>query len=88
MRNPDDSISTVLSITVGFGDKTYVLPRVVGGKVVSNQEAIDHFRQTGEHLGAYDKQKDAEDYSQRLHEEQAKEYKDKARGGLVKKYGV
>ena len=88
VRNPDDSISTVLSITVGFGDKTYVLPRVVGGKVVSNQEAIDHFRQTGEHLGAYDKQKDAEDYSQRLHEEQAKEYKDKARGGLVKKYGV
>jgi hypothetical protein len=88
VRNADDSISTVLSITVGFGDKTYVLPRVVGGKVVSNQEAIDHFRQTGEHLGAYDKQKDAEDYSQRLHEEQAKEYKDKARGGLVKKYGV
>ena len=86
VRNSDDSISTVLSITVGFGDKTYVLPRVVGGKVVSNQEAIDHFRQTGEHLGAYDKQKDAEDYSQRLHEEQAKEYKDKARGGLVKKY--
>jgi hypothetical protein len=88
VRNADDSISTVLSITVGFGDKTYVLPRVVGGKVVSNQEAIDHFRQTGEHLGAYDKQKDAEDYSQRLHEEQAKEYKSKARGGLVKKYGV
>ena len=88
VRNADDSISTVLSITVGFGDKTYVLPRVVGGKVVSNQEAIDHFRQTGEHLGAYDKQKDAEDYSQRLHEEQAKEYKDKARGGLMAKYGL
>jgi hypothetical protein len=88
VHNPDGSISTVRSITVGFGDKTYVLPTVVGGKVVSNREAIDHFRQTGEHLGAYDKQKDAEDYSQRLHEEQAKEYKDKARGGLVEKYGV
>lgn len=88
VHNPDGSISTVRSITVGFGDKTYVLPRVVGGKVVSNQEAINHFRQTGEHLGAYDKQKDADAYAQRLHEEQAKEYKDKARGGLVKKYGL
>jgi len=88
VHNPDGSISTVRSITVGFGDKTYVLPTVVGGKVVSNQEAIDHFRQTGEHLGAFDRQEDADAYAQRLHEEQAKEYLGKAMGGLVTKYGV
>ena len=88
VHNPDGSISTVRSITVGFGDKTYVLPTVVGGKVVSNQEAIDHFKQTGEHLGVFGKPEDADAYAQRLHEDQAKEYEGKARGGLIAKYAV
>jgi len=88
VHNPDGSISTVRSITVGFGDKTYVLPTVVGGKVVSNREAIDHFRQTGEHLGAFGKREEADAYAQRLHEDQAKEYEGKARGGLMTKYGL
>lgn len=86
VHNPDGSISTVRSITVGFGDKTYVLPTVVGGRVVSNKEAIDHFKQTGEHLGAFSTLEDAERYSQRLHEDQAKEYEGRALGGLVAKY--
>ena len=88
VHNADDSISTVRSITVGFGDKTYVLPTVIGDKVVSNKEAIDHFKKTGEHLGAFDTLADAEGYSQRLHEDQAKEYEGRALGGLIRKYGV
>lgn len=88
VHNADDSISTVRSITVGFGDKTYVLPTVIGDKVVSNKEAIDHFKKTGEHLGAFDTLADAEGYSQRLHEDQAKEYEGRAKGGLIAKYGV
>ena len=85
VHNPDGSISTVRSITVGFGDKTYVLPTAVGGKIVSNQEAIDHFKQTGEHLGAFATEADADAYAQRLHEDQAVEYQGKARGGRVNK---
>jgi hypothetical protein len=88
VHNADDSISTVRSITVGFGNKTYVLPTVIGDKVVSNKEAIDHFKKSGEHLGAFDTLADAEGYSQRLHEDQAKEYEGKAMGGLAEKYGV
>ena len=88
VHNADGSISTVRSITVGFGDKTYVLPTVIGDKVVSNKEAIDHFKKTGEHLGAFDTLPDAEGYSQRLHEAQAKEYEGRAKGGLAEKYGV
>lgn len=74
VKNADGSISTVRSITVGFDDKTYVLPTVVNGRVVSDQEAIAHFRKTGEHLGAFNSLRDAEAYSQRLHQEQAAEY--------------
>lgn len=74
VKNADGSISTVRSITVGFDDKTYVLPTVVKGRVVSDQEAIAHFRKTGEHLGAFNSLRDAESYSQRLHQEQAAEY--------------
>lgn len=74
VKNPDGSISTVRSITVGFDDKTYVLPTVVNGRVVSDQEAIAHFRKTGEHLGAFNSLPEAEAYSQRLHQEQAAEY--------------
>jgi len=88
VHNADASISTVRSITVGFGNKTYVLPTVIGDKVVSNKEAIDHFKKTGEHLGAFDTLADAEGYSQRLHEDQGEEYKGKAMGGLAEKYGV
>ena len=88
VHNADDSISTVRSITVGFGDKTYVLPTVIGDKIVSNKEAIKHFKDTGEHLGAFDTLADAEGYSQRLHEDQAKEYEGRALGGLIRKYGV
>lgn len=74
VHNPDGSISTVRSITVGFDDGVYVLPTVVGDKVVSDQEAIQHFRDSGEHLGVFKTEKQAIDYAKRLHLEQQKEY--------------
>jgi hypothetical protein len=85
VHNPDGRISTVRSITAGFDGKTYVLPTVIGDRIVPDAEAIEHFRQTGEHLGAFNSLKAAEAYSQRLHEEQAKEYPNKARGGRIDK---
>lgn len=71
---PNGDIATVRTITIGT-DQGYVdIPTVINGKVVSNNEAIEHYRRTGEHLGIFTNEKDAIDYAQRLHEDQAKEY--------------
>lgn len=74
VKNPDGSYSTVRSISVEMDGKTYLLPTVVGNRVVSNKEAIDHFKKTGEHLGAFKDGYSADKYAETLHEEQAKEY--------------
>jgi len=75
VKNPDGTISTVRSITVTLPDgKAVLIPTVVGGRVVSNQEAIQHFKQTGEHLGIFKDETTADQYANALHEQQAQVY--------------
>lgn len=87
VNNPDGTISTVRSITVGLdGGKAVVLPTVSkDGKNLQSfalknryQPAIDHFKATGEHLGIFDNEDNATAYAQQLHEDQAKQYGAKA----------
>ena len=40
VKNDDGSTSTVRAVTVGFGDKTYVIPTVWDNKLLSVDEAI------------------------------------------------
>jgi hypothetical protein len=75
VRNPDGSISTVRTISVTDDQgRAYLLPTVIGDKVVSNEEAIAHWKQTGEHLGYFDTEDSANAYAQALHEAQAQQY--------------
>lgn len=75
VHNADGTISTVRSITIDGDAGTFVLiPTVVGDKVVSNQDAIDYWRRTGENLGTFRTEADADAYAESLHEDQAKEY--------------
>lgn len=76
VKNKDGSISTVRSISI-TDDKNQVIliPTVVGEKVVSDKEAIEHYRKTGEHLGIFSDIKSADTYAEDLHNQQAKEYR-------------
>lgn len=68
VHNPDGSISTELSISIGLdGGREALIPTVVRGKRVSTQEAIDHFRKTGEHLGIFSSVDAANKYAEALH---------------------
>lgn len=80
VHNADGSYSTVRSITITDGGKAILIPTVVGKKVVSNEQAIRHYQNTGQHLGIFDSESDADAYAETLHDAQAKEYG--ARAGM------
>lgn len=77
VRNRDGSISTVRSMSFEDDDgKNVLVPTVIEGRgVVSPDEAIKYYRQTGQHLGVFDTPENADAYAQSLHEQQAGEYK-------------
>lgn len=74
VRNPDGSISTELSFSIGTDKGEVLLPRVVNGKMLSQQQAIDWYKRTGENLGTFRGPADADRYAQSLHERQAVAY--------------
>lgn len=75
VKNGDGSISTVRSMS--FQDengKEVLIPTVVNGKVVSDDEAIQHYYQTGEYLGKFDTIEEANSYAELLHKQQESMY--------------
>jgi len=45
--NPDGTRSTLFATTVGFGDKTYIIPTVANGRIMNQEEAIQKARKEG-----------------------------------------
>jgi len=74
VQNEDGSYSTVRTMTITTDQGAVNIPTVVNGKVVSEKEAIDHYRKTGEHLGIYKSVDEAVKEAEKLHDEQAQFY--------------
>lgn len=71
-RNKDGSVSTEVSKTFEIGGKHIILPTITteNGKRVdlTDDQAVELFRETGLHLGIYDSGAEAEKAAQKIHE--------------------
>ena len=71
-RNKDGKVigySTTSSMLVRHDDgKFAVVPTVVGGKELSQEEAVKHYAETGEHWGMADDEESAQKMAQEVHD--------------------
>lgn len=72
---PFGEVSTVRSMSVGFGRTEYLIPTITeDGRVMTAREAIDTFVRTRQHLGGFRSVKAANEYARELHDAQGKQY--------------
>lgn len=80
LRNEDGSISTVKSMSFNDNGKEVLVPTIAtdekGNPVeLSPQQAINRYRETGQHLGKFNSPQEANAYAQALHSSQAQYYR-------------
>ena len=77
--NNNGNISTVNSISFNDGQNEVLIPTIGRDSngnpyQMSDEEAIDNYYRTGQHLGKFNSVKGANKFAQRLHNDQAKKY--------------
>lgn len=78
VKNPDGSISTVRSMSFNDGNNEVVIPTVSDdGRIMSDNEAIDNYYNTGKYLGKFNTVDEANKYAQKLHNSQQRYYLNK-----------
>lgn len=79
VKNSDGSISTVRSMSFNVDGNEVLVPTVSkDGRIMSDQEAVENYRKTGENLGVFDSPEAATNYAKSLHNQQADMYLPKA----------
>lgn len=71
LYNGDGSYSTTSSMSFNDGAFEVLVPTVVGGKRLTDEQAKAHYYDTGEHLGKFRTPDDADLYATKLHNRQA-----------------
>lgn len=75
VKNADGSVSTVRSMSFEEDGREILVPTVSpDGRLLSDDEAINLYRQTGQHLGMFKTGKEADAYAEALHQQQEREY--------------
>lgn len=75
VRNANGTVSTVRSMSFEENGQEILVPTVSpAGRILSDDEAIDLYHQTGQHLGKFDNPDHATAYAESLHEAQAAFY--------------
>jgi flagellum-specific peptidoglycan hydrolase FlgJ len=76
VQNADGSISTVRSISIQDDDGSEVLIPTVSpdGRILSNDEAIRQYQQTGQNLGRFTSPEAADRAAEQIHQDQAQRY--------------
>ncbi len=73
--NPDGSVSTVRSMSFNEDGREVLVPTVSDdGRIMTNEEAIELYRNSGRHLGMFKTPEEATAYAKRLSAEQAQRY--------------
>lgn len=64
----DGTYGSELSFSIGTDKGETLIPQIVNGKLLTRDEAIRHYQQTGENLGTFNSPEAADAYAQRVHE--------------------
>lgn len=77
VHNSDGTISTEESITVTIDGKYWVIPTIINGKRVNDDEAINYAIKNNKYLGKFNTLKEADKYAEEVHNRQDWYYNNK-----------
>lgn len=84
LNNSDGTISTIETISVNFDGREVLLPTISPeGVRLTEDEAVDLYRRTGQHLGIFDTPQEATDYARQISQEQGQRFQPSARTTLT-----